>query len=114
MPEVVACPHCNKKLRVLDELVGAAVRCPSCGGQFTASAETPRQTAREELSDERSGSERRDDAFTARPTARRPQSDSNAAAGPRRDRDEYEQDEEDYDDERPRRRRRKRSKRSLA
>jgi predicted Zn finger-like uncharacterized protein len=38
MPEVIQCPHCNRKLRVPDNLLGKKVKCPSCSSTFTATA----------------------------------------------------------------------------
>jgi hypothetical protein len=37
MPEVVACPKCQRKSRVPDSLVGKKVKCPGCAEIFTAS-----------------------------------------------------------------------------
>jgi predicted Zn finger-like uncharacterized protein len=37
MPEIVNCPHCERKLRVPDELIGKMVKCPTCDNTFTAS-----------------------------------------------------------------------------
>lgn len=36
MPEIVNCPQCDRKLRVPDNLLGQAVKCPTCGTTFTA------------------------------------------------------------------------------
>jgi predicted Zn finger-like uncharacterized protein len=36
MPIVTECPLCNTSCRIPDELVGRAVRCPSCKGEFDA------------------------------------------------------------------------------
>jgi predicted Zn finger-like uncharacterized protein len=36
MPIEIACPSCAKQLRVPENLVGTAVRCPSCQNTFTA------------------------------------------------------------------------------
>jgi predicted Zn finger-like uncharacterized protein len=44
MSEIVACPHCQRKLNVRDELLGQTVRCPACGEMFTA--EPPRPAPR--------------------------------------------------------------------
>lgn len=38
MPSMVNCPQCSRQLRVPDNLLGQAVKCPSCGVQFTAEA----------------------------------------------------------------------------
>src|SRR5436190_1668579 len=36
MPVVLPCPSCHRKLRVTDALLGAEVRCPTCGTVFRA------------------------------------------------------------------------------
>jgi predicted Zn finger-like uncharacterized protein len=36
MPSVISCPSCQKQLKVPDELVGQAVKCPGCKETFTA------------------------------------------------------------------------------
>lgn len=36
MPEIINCPQCERKLRVPDNLLGQAVKCPTCGTTFTA------------------------------------------------------------------------------
>lgn len=38
MPEILNCPQCERKLRVPDDLLGHAVKCPTCGVVFTAPA----------------------------------------------------------------------------
>src|SRR5437660_9135178 len=38
MPEIIDCPQCERKLRVPDDLLGRAVKCPTCGVTFTAPA----------------------------------------------------------------------------
>ena len=45
-----SCPHCNKALRVKDELAGKRGKCPGCGQAFaipatSASAAAPAQGA---------------------------------------------------------------------
>jgi hypothetical protein len=40
MPTLVACPKCQRKLRVPDDLLGKSVKCPSCQEAFTADAGT--------------------------------------------------------------------------
>jgi hypothetical protein len=37
--QVVACPNCEKKLTVMDELLGRTLVCPQCNGRFTAPAD---------------------------------------------------------------------------
>lgn len=39
MPEIVACPECNGKLRVPDESLGKKVKCPKCSKTFVAEIE---------------------------------------------------------------------------
>jgi predicted Zn finger-like uncharacterized protein len=41
MPIIVQCPACGRKLRVPDELLGKLVKCPGCGGTFTAQDKSP-------------------------------------------------------------------------
>jgi predicted Zn finger-like uncharacterized protein len=41
MPEVIACPSCQRSLRVSDDLLGERVQCPSCGKEFTAATGAP-------------------------------------------------------------------------
>ncbi len=36
MPSVIACPSCQKQLKVPDELIGRNVKCPGCKETFTA------------------------------------------------------------------------------
>ena len=38
MPELVACPQCERKLKVPDTLLGKRVKCPGCQTTFTAAA----------------------------------------------------------------------------
>jgi predicted Zn finger-like uncharacterized protein len=38
MPTVISCPSCQKQLKVPDELIGKAVKCPGCKQTFTAQA----------------------------------------------------------------------------
>lgn len=38
MATIVDCPSCTRKLRVPDDLLGTRVKCPTCGGTFTAAA----------------------------------------------------------------------------
>jgi predicted Zn finger-like uncharacterized protein len=41
MPIIVACPTCNGKLRVADDLIGRKVRCPACNSTFEAAESAP-------------------------------------------------------------------------
>jgi predicted Zn finger-like uncharacterized protein len=41
MPIEVACPSCDRLLRVPDDLLGRLVKCPSCGDTFTATQPEP-------------------------------------------------------------------------
>jgi hypothetical protein len=38
MADVIICPHCDKKLRVPESLIGKKVKCPGCAKTFTADA----------------------------------------------------------------------------
>src|SRR5438874_6643627 len=40
MPETLTCPECQRKVRLPDHLFGKRVKCPSCGGTFTATPTT--------------------------------------------------------------------------
>ncbi len=44
MPETIRCPHCERKLRVPDNLLGRTVKCPGCATSFVAAVgeEPPR------------------------------------------------------------------------
>jgi predicted Zn finger-like uncharacterized protein len=80
----VDCPTCSRRLRVTDELLGKSVKCPSCGGVFTADVEgTPPS-----------------------PAPPRPPEEQLPVVKSRRRYDE-DDDDDDYD-RRPRRRRRRR------
>jgi predicted Zn finger-like uncharacterized protein len=39
MPSVIACPSCQKQLKVPDEYIGRNVKCPGCKETFMAQAE---------------------------------------------------------------------------
>jgi len=41
MPSVVACPSCQRQLRVPEELLGRKVECPNCGSTFESAAVAP-------------------------------------------------------------------------
>lgn len=41
MPEIIRCTACNRQLQVPEDLLGQAVRCPTCQGVFTAAMNTP-------------------------------------------------------------------------
>lgn len=45
MSQVIACPNCDKKLAVKDELKGRALICPQCKGRFTVPADEPQSAA---------------------------------------------------------------------
>jgi hypothetical protein len=44
MSVLVDCPACTRKLRVPDELLGARVKCPTCGGLFDAARDSARSS----------------------------------------------------------------------
>jgi hypothetical protein len=48
MPVLVNCPHCDKKLKVPDNLLGKMVKCPTCTKTFTAEATDAPPTEEEE------------------------------------------------------------------
>ncbi len=118
MPEIVNCPHCEKKSRVPDELIGRKVKCPSCGEPFTAEAavapkaappkpkeETPPPRPSRRAADD-------DDKMTERPGQRRParDADEDYEETPRRGRARRGRDDEDDDEEDDRRPRRSRAR----
>ena len=85
MPEIIACPSCQRSLRVSDDLLGEWVKCPSCGTEFTASLDTP---ARGEINPQ--GEIVRDDS----PYSVRGEEEPGVAPRSRsRRRDEYEEDD---------------------
>ncbi len=86
MPEVIACPECQRSLRVSDDLLGERVKCPSCGTEFTAALDTPPN--RGEINPQ--GEIVRDDS----PYSIRGEEEPGAAPRSRsRRRDEYEEDD---------------------
>jgi predicted Zn finger-like uncharacterized protein len=90
MPEIIACPECTRKLRVPDDLLGKAVKCPTCGLAFTAELPAPPPPPTT--------------PYDAAPPPRTPDD----VGSPRSRR---EQDPWDDDDDFPRRRRRRRVRR---
>jgi len=101
MPEVVACPSCQRQLSVPESLLGQLVRCPACQTTFTAEAgapPAPPPPPREDRPPEREF-RRADDDYDRdrdrdRPPRRRYEDEDDYDRGPRRRR--YE-DEDDYD-----------------
>ena len=112
----IACPDCNKQLRVPDSAAGKNVKCPACGKTFQAfeiveeqiQAPPPKRPAkpapprpapppREEIEEEPTPRRRRD----------RDEEDDDDRPRRRRGRDEDDRDEDDRyeEDDRPRRRR---------
>jgi predicted Zn finger-like uncharacterized protein len=49
MPSVIACPSCQKQLKVPDELIGRPVKCPGCKETFTAQSPSTPPPAQEEV-----------------------------------------------------------------
>src|SRR5438094_8007416 len=98
MPEHVFCPHCTKRLRVPDHLLGRTVKCPGCANSFLAAvggappADEPRP--------------RDEAAFTERPARRSAETDADDE--PQRDQADWDEEDDDYEPDRPRRRRRRR------
>ena len=41
MPEIIACPRCQRKLRLDESVLGQTVQCPSCQNTFTAERPAP-------------------------------------------------------------------------
>src|SRR5581483_5743396 len=92
MPEQIRCPECDATLRVPDNLIGKAVKCPKCQTTFTAELDAPEE--RERIVRE-----------PTRPEARR----QRPALRQQEDEEEELPPEEEEDEDRPRRRRRRRS-----
>jgi tetratricopeptide (TPR) repeat protein len=44
MPDIICCPTCRRQLKLPDEFMGKAVRCPACGMDFVAGASAPPRT----------------------------------------------------------------------
>jgi predicted Zn finger-like uncharacterized protein len=86
MANVISCPKCERQLRVPDDLLGQAVKCPSCNETFTAAL--PKKEPPPPPSTSSRPSSRPRDEEDERPSRRPP---------PRRDYDD--------DDDRPSRRR---------
>lgn len=123
MPEIISCPHCDRKLRVPDHLLGKKVKCPGCGTMFTGQAAgaeddvtpktKPRAAApREERIEEKPRAARRsvvpppeDEYEEERPRRRRRDEDEEDEDDRPRSRRRDEEEEDDYDRPRSRRRR---------
>jgi predicted Zn finger-like uncharacterized protein len=102
MPSVIACPSCQKQLKVPDELIGRNVKCPGCKETFTAQLASKSAPPQEEI--------------VERPSKRAappPDEEDDEPRRPVRRRDD--DDDEERDDERDARpsRRRRRSGRRL-
>jgi predicted Zn finger-like uncharacterized protein len=109
--ELISCPHCQKKLRVPENLLGQPVKCPTCSQVFTAdpkaaSGEPPPEPARPTAVSRR---REEDDEDAPRPRRSRVAAEEDEEDDrPRRRRPRYEEDEDDEDDDRAYRRRRRR------
>ena len=53
----IACPHCQKSLKVRDELVGSSARCPHCRGSINVQRPTPPSAAAGDAAGTDGGSE---------------------------------------------------------
>jgi len=108
MTTIIQCSACQRRLKVPENVVGKAVKCPICGAQFTAtaaegdSAPPPLPPADDE-GIQREAPPLPPAKTTLPPLSRRkPEPPDDDEASPRRSR-RY--DEDDDDDDRPRRRR---------
>src|SRR5438046_1395807 len=77
MPEVIQCPHCDRKLKVPENLLGKTVKCPSCGQTFIAEEEILEPPLAEEEEEAPRPSKRRaepveEEEDEGRPRRRRP------------------------------------------
>lgn len=105
MPELVNCPHCDKKLRVPDNLLGKAVKCPTCTKTFTAEAEGSAPPPREEEQAPAPPPRRRpveEESVEDSPRRRRPADEEEEERPSRRSKARDEDDEEDRPSRRPR------------
>jgi uncharacterized Zn finger protein (UPF0148 family) len=101
MTDIIACPSCQRKLRVRPELLGQSVKCPSCGATFLPAGEPDRGPPAREA----------EDPPRQRPLVRRraeEEDDDDDRLVRARSRRRYEEEDDDEDDDRPRRRRRRR------
>lgn len=97
MPQIIACPDCERKLRVPDDLLGKKVRCPGCSVMFKAASisgdvETSIEAPPKEPATRRSPTGR-DDRYAGSPSPRRREDAEEDSDRPRRRRDD------DYDDD---------------
>lgn len=111
MAEIVSCPHCERSLRVLDDLFGKQVKCPTCGATFivrTARAgQNPPESPFEEVPEDETTPKERPSAIRQRLAAMEEQ------ATLRRSQEDLDEDDGGYDEvnqrtsrsDRPRRRR---------
>jgi predicted Zn finger-like uncharacterized protein len=90
MPEIVACPQCQRPLRIQDDLLGQEVKCPACRTTFTATTGRPPPAP----------AEPQPERYPTRERDRREDRWEDEGRDRRRRREDYE-DEEEYD--RPRR-----------
>jgi predicted Zn finger-like uncharacterized protein len=83
MPEVVQCPECERQLRVPDNLLGKAVKCPSCGTTFMASGPAAAPEA---------------EPLAAVPAPEEPPAEPRRPERPRPPEERYPDEDEGYDD----------------
>src|SRR5947209_5308353 len=113
MPIVIACSHCQARLKLADTQAGKNVKCPKCGKVFKAVADAAEEAA---VRPEAAGAKEAKLASGPPPLPMPPPrpvaavSDADAPRRPvRRPRDD---DEDDDEEERPRRSRRNRKEKS--
>ena len=110
MAEFVVCPHCNKKLRVPDHLLGQNVKCPACAATFTVPAANAAPMTADAPDEVRSSRRQQDrEEFSERPRSRRAVDDDEEADDRLRRRSEEEDEFDDKEDRKRRRRRRRRA-----
>ncbi len=119
MPMLVSCPHCNKSLRVPDNLLGQTVKCPGCQNAFattsdesaSASSEPSRRPVTEASVSDRP---RRRQADEEQPRRRSKEDDYDDVEDERSRQPDIEEDFDDEDDRRQRRgRKRRRAKEAV-
>ena len=91
MTAEIACPSCDRRLRVPEELLGKLVKCPSCQSTFTANVDEPAPPPPRHAADEEAPETPSPPRYSIR------EEDSGSAPRPRPSR----RGREDYDDEEP-------------
>lgn len=67
MPRIVQCPSCEKKLKVPDERLGTAIKCPGCGKPFKTKKPKPAMPSSDDEFDDLLSDGSGDNALPPRP-----------------------------------------------